>query len=347
MDYIKEHEAQFRAGVLGPDAYPDILTGQQVIHPYDTYEDRRSNEWLVYLWNKSQESQNNTPRVRAFVTGYLVHAAGDMFGHTFINYFTGSSFELGENGLEHIVLEAYIGKRTPNVRSYEISIEGIEDFIYNFMVKASPGSDLATYLLVGNGSESSIPKIFSLLRNKLQKDIKEYDDRIDQFNNKINRLIKEAEDCAWNDFSCSVIGLGARVSAEVAKKIGYMEVNSLKREYQKHWRDDIDRGLKKWPDFSHELAKVLIFGSKGIDLKQAKYLTSRYFDRHILSMAGLPDFVGETLQIIDQVLSSISEIPIKQKIDEMKKDLLNYITYFPHKKYTAMPDLYIPQHHIF
>src|SRR5690606_17301858 len=30
---IRAAPQQYRAGVLGPDAYPDILTGQQIIHP--------------------------------------------------------------------------------------------------------------------------------------------------------------------------------------------------------------------------------------------------------------------------------------------------------------------------
>lgn len=30
---LRAGRVQYRAGVLGPDAYPDILTGQQVIHP--------------------------------------------------------------------------------------------------------------------------------------------------------------------------------------------------------------------------------------------------------------------------------------------------------------------------
>jgi hypothetical protein len=30
---LRAYPAQYRAGALGPDAYPDMLTGQQVIHP--------------------------------------------------------------------------------------------------------------------------------------------------------------------------------------------------------------------------------------------------------------------------------------------------------------------------
>ena len=42
---VKAFPAQFRAGAIGPDGYPDILTGQMLIHPRDpgTYK------WLNYL----------------------------------------------------------------------------------------------------------------------------------------------------------------------------------------------------------------------------------------------------------------------------------------------------------
>ncbi len=39
--------------------------------------------------------------------------------------------------------------------------------------------------------------------------------------------------------------------------------------------------------------------------------------------------------------------PLRELKDPDKEKLADFISYFPHKKYTAMPDLYIPQHHIF
>ncbi|MBP7416044.1 MAG: hypothetical protein KA831_05270, partial [Pyrinomonadaceae bacterium] len=106
LDALKKNPDQYRAGILGPDAYPDVLTGQQVIHP-PTNPDG-SNRWLEYLWSKSDSS----PAIKAFVTGYLTHAAGDMYGHTFINNFTGGAFTFkpADNAKKHILLESYIGK---------------------------------------------------------------------------------------------------------------------------------------------------------------------------------------------------------------------------------------------
>src|SRR5262249_27260565 len=59
---LRSNPAHFRAGVLGPDAYPDIATGQQIIHPAgkkgngETEADLNRggpgpDEWLRHLWN--------------------------------------------------------------------------------------------------------------------------------------------------------------------------------------------------------------------------------------------------------------------------------------------------------
>jgi hypothetical protein len=91
LSALRANPQQYRAGVIGPDAYPDILTGQQVIHPDESNPDG-TNSWLEYLWNQAGTDGNNTQPIKAFVGGFLTHAAGDMYGHTFVNNFTGGPF---------------------------------------------------------------------------------------------------------------------------------------------------------------------------------------------------------------------------------------------------------------
>lgn len=59
---LRSNPQQFYAGVVGPDAYPDLMTGQQVIHPgtnlslvgSPTYNEMPSapgaDAWLTQLW---------------------------------------------------------------------------------------------------------------------------------------------------------------------------------------------------------------------------------------------------------------------------------------------------------
>jgi hypothetical protein len=74
---------QFRAGAVGPDGFPDMWTGQAFIHP-------NTDPWVRHLWN-SAVSANNGP-AWGFTYGYLVHCAGDVFAHDWVNYYAGRAF---------------------------------------------------------------------------------------------------------------------------------------------------------------------------------------------------------------------------------------------------------------
>jgi len=73
---LRAAPAQFRAGVLGPDAYPDILTGQQIIHPDEALPHDGSasgtDAWLAHIWKRGF-IEGATPQVQAFAIGYLTH----------------------------------------------------------------------------------------------------------------------------------------------------------------------------------------------------------------------------------------------------------------------------------
>src|SRR5260221_1291170 len=153
LNAIRNNRAQFRAGVLGPDAYPDILTGQQIIHPAGANTAGQppnvdintggpgTDPWLQHLWNLAfvtGPASNHTGPIQAFVAGYLSHAAGDIYAHTMINSFTGAPFHFlprQENAIKHVVLEGYLAKRTPDLASWSVSIWGVYGFIYQTMVK--------------------------------------------------------------------------------------------------------------------------------------------------------------------------------------------------------------------
>ena len=60
-----------------------------------------------------------TPRQRAFAYGYLTHAAGDVFAHTYVNTYTGDFFDLAdgqEAEIRHMALEEFMKKHMPPIR---------------------------------------------------------------------------------------------------------------------------------------------------------------------------------------------------------------------------------------
>lgn len=329
---------QYRAGVLGPDAYPDILTGQQIIHP-DAAEAigagaDGSNAWLTHLWRRGFVD-NSSPQVRAFTVGYLTHAAGDVFAHTFVNHFAGGEFMLTPdptNAVKHLVLEGYIGKRTPatisavsssvttggpltarkrddlgfddevkrsratyygTVTQEQTSIAGVESFIYRELTYAAPGSVLERKLMKGAGASRSIPYIFSTLRNGLQKEVEAYD--------------------------------RTRLSKNGPARLAYAASFGPAAEYRRAWIKDIDAGLAAFPVVSHEIAKAIVYNEGGSDMKRAKAVMDQYVVDHLASMAGAPDAAVATVAFISSVIDGILPPPMREALRSLMQAPLDLL----------------------
>ncbi len=120
---LRNHPAHYNAGVVGPDAFPDLAMGQSVIHPND------SGAWMTWVLEKAWGAQNQNytatekQQILAFAYGFVTHAAGDVWAHTFVNQFAEGIFPgIGDLvsqptqaaiALRHVVVEAYVGDATP------------------------------------------------------------------------------------------------------------------------------------------------------------------------------------------------------------------------------------------
>lgn len=124
----------YRAGVIGPDAFPDLVMGQSVVHPGtdpgpDGVTTATTGDWLVHVLDSAWDVQTDdryTPAARrqvlAFAYGFLTHAAGDVWAHTFVNELADGVFpalsevatdaEAAAVALRHIVVEGYVGEAT-------------------------------------------------------------------------------------------------------------------------------------------------------------------------------------------------------------------------------------------
>lgn len=333
---IKAFPSHYRAGVLGPDAYPDILSGQQSIHPDEKGSGVKggSNTWLQYLWDRRDPFKNaalkrsfqlmklptDSRRMTAFVTGFLTHAAGDMYGHTFINNFTGGPFAFSppSNALKHVLLEGYVDKRLPKKEMggdfFGASISGIEWIIYKFMVDARPGTVLNDKLLKPGaaGAKFSIPRVFSTIRANLQRDIDRYRNTVKEYDRKIKA-------CKLTDFSCSKAIL-------TGKKTTYITTNGIQQAYRNAWIKDVDEGLRKWPSVSHQVAVALFFNkARKADIDKADAILSAYARDHLLSMAGAPDFIGATAKVIGKVVDAVTPRALQAVMMRLKYALFDTI----------------------
>lgn len=326
---LREKPDQFRAGVVGPDAYPDMVTGQQLIHPGTNmalmgeplYGELPSttgvDAWMTHLWrlgygrlSMTQQAAlqitdprgrsmaiegNHSPAIRAFIVGYLTHAAGDMFMHTFVNHYAGGDFALKpdpRNAVKHIVLEGYVGTRTPPV-SGAISIDGVDGFIYREMVNGRPGGILYDRLLQGAGQETSLPAIFSRMRADLQRDVDSYE--------------------------------RSRLARKGPERLAYAGAHGPLAEYKKAWIDDIDDGLAAWPGVSHRIAQAAIYNPQdSTSMSEAKSIATDYMLKHVISMVGVPDAVIAPVNLIMAIIDALPS-PFAVVLDKIKKALLDWM----------------------
>ena len=119
---ILANKSAYLMGNLGPDAGPDVVVGQTVVHPGVKNDEGenigwQTNDWLDYLLSASANSDVGT----AYTYGYLAHAAADVFAHTYVNQYAGDIFDLKDETLveqRHFILESYIGKHTPPLKNH-------------------------------------------------------------------------------------------------------------------------------------------------------------------------------------------------------------------------------------
>jgi hypothetical protein len=129
---ILNNQAYYRMGNIGPDASPDIVSGQTVVHP-GSDKNWETDDWLTWINNKAK---NYGPQERAYAYGFNAHAAADMFAHTYVNTYSGGIFDLPDDDINvekrHIILEAFISNYAPKMTGLELALP--TDFLRKEMV---------------------------------------------------------------------------------------------------------------------------------------------------------------------------------------------------------------------
>jgi hypothetical protein len=191
---ILNHKSDFLMGNIGPDAAPDVVVGQSLVHP-GTEGGWKTNDWLEYLLEGADDSDLG----KAFTYGYLGHAASDVFAHTYVNQYAGDIFELTDNETlvekRHFVLEGYIDEHTPPLQDYQGNLLGKPQDLINL------DDDYGTYVrdtLVFNGTVAQ-----EYWKNPLGRHLAAYY----EYREAIDSL---AEDGIWRDIDIAVLQIVAR-----------------------------------------------------------------------------------------------------------------------------------------
>ncbi len=125
---ILAHPKEFRAGSCSADGYPDMYVGQSIIHPYEPGQRWRATDWARHVMRRARELDPEDEaggKALAFSAGWLVHYAGDAFGHTWVNRYAGGAWDWGDMDivLRHVAVEAYLNSRLPGVQDGSWKVE--------------------------------------------------------------------------------------------------------------------------------------------------------------------------------------------------------------------------------
>ena len=343
LNAIKQNRRQYMAGVCGPDAYPDIATGQLLIHPAGgngnyggrvNTKDFNNNgpgpdKWMRFLYDKAFKNGYVSDANKAFVMGFLAHAAGDMYAHTYINNYAGGEFnfhytqngqeKLSGNALRHFIMEGYIAERTPefnDMNDYNVSLDGgVKEFIFNTMVKGDKkGIIFDQNLLGGDDKNKSLPYLMSSLRQSLEDSITSYNKN------------------------------------STAEKVLYSGTHPGWITFEEGWRKDIDEGLAEFPEFSRKLSQSIFFypRDKNADFEATKKIIEKYYDDHLRFMLGEPHIVAGVTDFVEKVTNAILDDlgisflktlskKIKMKFEDVLCEAAFGMSYDDCKKYITDP----------
>ncbi|MEL7649798.1 MAG: stalk domain-containing protein [Sedimentibacter sp.] len=347
-EILRQYPEYYRAGALGPDLMPDILIGQTIFHPGNTYQtpgDMINTFWHLadelpdYVPSQMQQSMssyisstvqidvippkdandpandflrmNNKQQAKAYILGFMAHAAGDYFGHSYINKWAEKPWPNVTDGINaeekniikrHSALESYIDSQIPSkYKTYQYNVIKVpQRFLFDTMLvdgelnlqNIALDSRMAQFF----GDTDCVPphlELFFTIRDACAS-------RIETINNNKNGN-------AWDQFVWGI-------SLQAAQK-----------SYCEAWIKDIDRGLGAWIDANEKAAQTMVID--GNSMEQYKDELKKWYDEHFLSMLGYPDVAVSVKNGLGSVSDFIMEIvpdSVEQDYKTAKQDAINF-----------------------
>ena len=335
---LRSCPAQYRAGSSYADFMPDLAASQLLVHPDNrSWGNTRSDDWLQRIWYRAGQgtlpatlnpaSCTQALAIKAYAVGFLTHAGGDMYGHTYINEFAGGSWDLlSYITPRHLLLEDYIGMRTPDDSPgfYDISIDQVDGMIYDEMLGPNnPGGAADIFTTDWRLEDFNLSRLFGGVRQLLVGVINNYDRTLNDYDTRYDQYIAAAKACAAWDPTCSATVLYGLAAAELLAKGTYITTNGPFVAYLRAWRADIDEGLRTWPAVSFEAHRSAFFHRPATYYPSPDDILGPWVADHLLQMMGVPDLLADYV-FLDPIKALLPD-RVEAMFETVKAGLYNWI----------------------
>lgn len=306
-DAIMSYPDAFRAGSLGPDFYPDIIVGQMMTHPYDARKTMGSGEWVKLL----VESVNCLPKDSAerkealsFTLGYMLHFCGDLFGHDFINTFSGGTYP----SLTDIDYTNGMGAEINNIMSHmsqETYMDSLvnKDFYKknNYLNIKAPTKFVTDTLITKGNAENGHAAIY----DKYAELPPHFEWLIDWR----NELYLEANE--WRDNPDPTLSAAATA-------------------YLDRWVEDLDRAIYALTETFDTIARRLVTEANPSTVDIVTEEVKKWGKTYGIYITGVPDHMIDgvkiSIEVLDAIFEALDFMDIELfDLDELIEDLIEDI----------------------
>lgn len=322
LDAIQSYPDAFRAGALGPDVYPDILTGQLYIHPEDVLNeedfqynpdefDVDSGMWITSLCNavnKMSEGTEDRKMCLSFTLGCILHYCGDLFGHDFVNTFAGGDFpsffsseifniqgERLNNILSHLSIESYMDEQI--YANYNANTEGSIDAPDEFVSAALIFNDTPA------GGLNSIYKGYPASITPYVAKLKAAVEEIWIVGDMLADIVEGLFDKQGNNVPphyTAMLNLRDSLTATADEYREHMDpISAAVTAFCDAWAEDVDKGAVEFTATCDRIARRLVTGEKNPEIEK-KTEAERLEDHNRVLLAwGYPSLQGRRISLWD------------------------------------------------
>jgi hypothetical protein len=330
LEAITTYPEYYRAGIVGPDAFPDLYVGQGFIHPQRATS--TADAWLRHLWDSAQSwppatvppyntmtpAQRKAERLKAmaFTYGFLTHAGGDMFAHTLTNRYSGGVFPDASE----------IAREIANDPQLQDLIQQFEQ-LQGKRPEDIPEELRAAFLAKLNGTQLKIALYHILTEEHVNKRLQQaagspnlnmtvpadfvYRTLVD------NPTARALSDPSWNGVNDTREGdgplhyeffLNLRDNLKAGNPGWWDRLMGfpLSRDRQA-WIEDIEIGLRAWVKAQEDVARVMATRGFSESADGIKKIVNKWASEHLARMLGAPRSVAAALKTVQAIARWISQ----------------------------------------